>query len=655
MKLEARPKFRIISVLSMIIVSLIFSANLLILNATGSDTLPSTGAVTVPDATTTESASSDENSSPSSAVSDEESITTDTSPAHITETDADPTTVTSEYTDITTTSDETTVDPDTTTDVSQTPSSIPSDITTDPSETDNESTEPPTETDSSETDGESTEPPTDTDPPATSPPTTLTTKPPKKTVPPTSPPTKPSTVQTTPPTTLPEEPHRFPWYSGTLPYPFSPQDPVTNSPEQYSFVNLSLTTEQCLVLDLSQDSTLYASGSERLISPRLASRLMAAVLAKEKLYPDYMIFVPPFTSQDSRDRSLKNGDAYFSAAFLTNALLLEGSEIAMQSLITAVAGDVETFVKHMNIKAGDLNLSDTEFSISPFKNSNEIESAKFDHIPAVDLNPDKESQGTVSGISSLRDLGKIAKYALSHGSIRETVGKKNYNFLEAGRFHHFVNDFSAAWDSVTDLDGGLIACEPGEYSAFFTVGLNRDPEQLNYLALFCGLSVGTDPDLIVRRNLLNIRSIYEAMGNAYTRSQLVAQGEILAHHEEFAGQIFSPVALRDVWYTHPREIDILVSNNPIFRPKNGLLPPVEIGTAVGDLLYRLQDGSDIIVPIGSNINILATPLPERSFRAFYERNSFTFWLIAGGLIVLIIWIAYMLLIKYFDRRLGRRN
>ena len=638
MKLKVCPKFRIFSFLSLIIVSLIFSANLLVPHAAGLDTSPSTGDVIVPDGTTTESTCSEENSLPSSSVSEEESITTDMSSTLTTESDADPTTVTSEDTDITITPSETTVDPDTITDTSQPAVSTTTDVSTD----------------TSETDGESTEPPTDTDPPATSPPTTPTTKPPQRTVPPTSPPTKPSTVQTTPPT-LPSESHRFPWYSGTLPYPFGPQDLVTDSPEQYRFVNLSLTTEQCLVLDLSQDSTLYASGSERLISPRLAGRLMVAVLATEKLYPDYMIFVPSFTSQDSRDRSLKNGNAYFSAAFLTNALLLEGSEIAMQTLITAVAGDAETFVKHMNVKAGDLNLSDTEFSISSFKNPNETDSAKPDHIPIVDLHPNKESQGTVSGISSLRDLGKIAKYALSHGSIRETVGRKNYNFLEAGRFHHFVNDFSTAWDSATGLDGGLIACEPGEYSAFFTVGMNRDPEQLNYLALFCGSSFGTDLDLIVRRNLLNIRSIYEAIGNAYTRSQLVSQGEILAHNEEFAGQIFSPVALRDVWYTHPREIDILVSNNPIFRPKNGLLPPVEIGTAVGDLLYRLQDGSDIIVPIGSNINILATPLPERSFRAFYERNSFTFWLIAGGLIVLIIWIAYMLLIKYFERRLGRRN
>ena len=107
-------------------------------------------------------------------------------------------------------------------------------------------------------------------------------------------------------------------------------------------------------------------------------------------------------------------------------------------------------------------------------------------------------------------------------------------------------------DSATGLDGGLIACEPGEYSAFFTVGMNRDPEQLNYLALFCGSSFGTDLDLIVRRNLLNIRSIYEAIGNAYTRSQLVSQGEILAHNEEFAGQIFSPVALRCLVYAPAR-------------------------------------------------------------------------------------------------------
>lgn len=135
----------------------------------------------------------------------------------------------------------------------------------------------------------------------------------------------------------------------------------------FSFVfanNISISSKTAIAMDADSSLVLYNKDINKKIYPASTTKILTAILAIENLDLNKNVVVSQTALNIPWDSSrvyLKK-DEVMSVNDLLYCLLLNSGNDAANVLAEAVSGDIQTFVKLMNIKAKEIGCANTNFT-----------------------------------------------------------------------------------------------------------------------------------------------------------------------------------------------------------------------------------------------------------------------------------------------------
>ena len=167
--------------------------------------------------------------------------------------------------------------------------------------------------------------------------------------------------------------------------------------ERYGIENQpEISGESGVVVEMSSGKIVFEKNSTKKMKIASVVKIMTAVVALEhKGLSDEIIVSNRAANVGENFMGISEGEVYSLEELLYGLLLNSGNDAAY-AIAEGVAGDVETFVKWMNTKAGELNLSDT---------------AMLDPSGLID-----------DTYSTAVDLVKLSRYAMQNEDFRRIVG-----------------------------------------------------------------------------------------------------------------------------------------------------------------------------------------------------------------------------------------
>ncbi|MDI6734471.1 MAG: L,D-transpeptidase family protein [Patescibacteria group bacterium] len=195
---------------------------------------------------------------------------------------------------------------------------------------------------------------------------------------------------------------------------------------------LRISSEAAFVLDLETGNVLLNKNADEVLSIASLTKLMTAVVASELVYLERsIVMTPEMLLAKIQSFSFEIGKSY-RAFDLLYPLLMQSSNGAASALSSFLGNNF--FVRQMNEKTASLDMKQTNFVDSSG------ESAK--------------------NISTLKDLGKLAKYILEKRSFIFDISRgKNYPFFGENVFKDIKN-----YNEFYDLPN-LIGVKNGETDA----------------------------------------------------------------------------------------------------------------------------------------------------------------------------------------------
>jgi len=157
-----------------------------------------------------------------------------------------------------------------------------------------------------------------------------------------------------------------------------------------------ISAESGLVVDINSGNIVFEKNSKAKMNIASLVKIMTAVVALEHKGLDEKIIVSERAAGIGENTmGITEGEVYTLEELLYGLMLNSGNDSAY-AIAEGVAGNVNDFVNWMNIKAGELNLSDTEF---------------FDPSGLDD-----------STNSTAADLVKLSRYAMQNEDFKKIVG-----------------------------------------------------------------------------------------------------------------------------------------------------------------------------------------------------------------------------------------
>jgi len=157
-----------------------------------------------------------------------------------------------------------------------------------------------------------------------------------------------------------------------------------------------ISAESGLVVDINSGNIVFEKNSKAKMNIASLVKIMTAVVALEHKRLDEKIIVSERAAGIGENTmGITEGEVYTLEELLYGLMLNSGNDSAY-AIAEGVAGNVNDFVNWMNIKAGELNLSDTEF---------------FDPSGLDD-----------STNSTAADLVKLSRYAMQNEDFKKIVG-----------------------------------------------------------------------------------------------------------------------------------------------------------------------------------------------------------------------------------------
>lgn len=161
--------------------------------------------------------------------------------------------------------------------------------------------------------------------------------------------------------------------------------------------------KSALMIDLNSNKVLFEKNSKQKMKIASLTKIMTAVVALEHKDINDKIYVTRHAAYVGEDTMyLTTGEVYTLKELLYGLLLNSGNDAAY-AIADGVAGDSDTFVKWMNIKAHELGMKDTEF-----------------------MDPSGLDDDTYS---TTGDLVKLSRYAMKYPTFREMVKTYNIEFI----------------------------------------------------------------------------------------------------------------------------------------------------------------------------------------------------------------------------------
>ncbi len=204
-----------------------------------------------------------------------------------------------------------------------------------------------------------------------------------------------------------------------------------------------LTSTNCILVNLQDDSIVLAQGEEERISPASMTKVMTLMVAAEYMDPDTPVTITDEMIKYCSDNGLSAagfelGKTYTVRDMMYGAILPSGGE-AVAALAITGAGSEEDYVGVMNQKLTDSGLSDT----AHFTNC----AGTYD----------------VNHYCTLTDMAAIMKACLVNDTAREVLTSKVYTIpaTEAGKEDLVLSNWFLRKIEEMDCGGTVLAAKTG--------------------------------------------------------------------------------------------------------------------------------------------------------------------------------------------------
>ncbi len=224
---------------------------------------------------------------------------------------------------------------------------------------------------------------------------------------------------------------------------------------------VKITAESALVVDFETGNILYEKNSNKKIFPASTTKMLTAIVAIENI-SDYSEVVKISKNASGRNHSAfkfsKGGE--ISLMDLLKASLICSHNNATIALAEYVCGNVEDFVKMMNLKAKEIGAVN-----SNFKNTNGLDSEYPNHK------------------TTAYDLALIAKYCLSNNLFKQIVNtQKDYIHINGKEIEIKSTNDLLSYDYIGGVKTGYTE------NAGFCIVLYSDKNDLELITVVLGCS-----------------------------------------------------------------------------------------------------------------------------------------------------------------------
>lgn len=344
---------------------------------------------------------------------------------------------------------------------------------------------------------------------------------------------------------------------------------------------------------------------------------MTAVIALETLTEDTQITI----SVDAEALDLASpqhlnfvkGEKH-TVSYLVSAVLYRDSDAAALSLAEYISTDELTFVTRMNDTAKSIGMSNTYFTGTSAKASNDRSG-----------NPDPAESNQYSTLS---DVMILFRYALQNKSFRDTFCQyRNVSFLSDGTPEIISNPMVSAMAVTPDLIGLASFSVPGEGSCVLVLS-SHDGFEVGFVTR------GTPGDQLLSEIGALINRIY----SEFEMSDLVKAGDdyLPVTIECWKDGIQTEFA-STVQYIHPKGDDYL-SGAARFVIYKDISLPIGKGDALGVVQFTLDDQSIVIAEIVSSENVWAKTPSASKFLTLLRDN------LNLSVIIIIVFLCLVLVV-----------
>jgi len=224
---------------------------------------------------------------------------------------------------------------------------------------------------------------------------------------------------------------------------------------------VKITAEAALVVNFKTGNILYEKNSTKKIFPASTTKMLTAIVAIENI-DDYSEVVKISKNASGRNHSafsFSKGDE-ISLMDLLKASLICSHNNATVALAEYVCGNVEDFVKMMNLKAKEIGAVN-----SNSENTNGLDSEYPDHK------------------TTACDLALIAKYCLSNNLFKQIVNtQKDYIYINGKEIEIKNTNDLLSYDYISGVKTGYTE------NAGFCIVLYSDKNDLELVTVVLGCS-----------------------------------------------------------------------------------------------------------------------------------------------------------------------
>src|SRR3989344_361792 len=204
-----------------------------------------------------------------------------------------------------------------------------------------------------------------------------------------------------------------------------------------------INAKAALVYDLQSGRFLYSKESKAKVAVASLTKLMTAVIVKERLYGSEVVAVPSSAVKVDEEKQTLYLDEKLTVDELMTLMLVESSNDAAHALADYTLKKGFNLVEAMNQKAELLGMTDTTFK-DPAGLSDE-------------------------GYSSSEDLIKLVKYSLKHPSIWSTLNIQEVNISPASGISRTVKSTNQLLGTMPNILGGKTGYTEGALGCMILV------------------------------------------------------------------------------------------------------------------------------------------------------------------------------------------
>ncbi len=190
---------------------------------------------------------------------------------------------------------------------------------------------------------------------------------------------------------------------------------------------LEVSAKSAVLYDAFTGKTLYEKNADARLPMASTTKIMTALVALENSSPDDIVIVrKKDTLVEGSSMYLKEGERLKVIDMLYGLMLLSGNDAAL-ALADFCGGDVDSFVRQMELKAGELGMDGTSY-----ENPNGLDGAEH--------------------YTTARDMAVLTAYAMENQSFREIVSTKSCT--RADRFMSNHNKMLWRYDGAEGVKTG---------------------------------------------------------------------------------------------------------------------------------------------------------------------------------------------------------